>query len=149
MSKAPSEVEKQGSWVEDWRGVLLLIAVPVILVLIVGGVYIDRFDGGFSGNNGDWGTFGDYMGGLLNPLFAYVGLIVLLSTIRLQIKELRNSTEELGHTRAELSNSAKSLKEQSESLKKQNFENTFFQLIKLHNDIVNDIDPTHQRRTLS
>ncbi|MCO1335457.1 putative phage abortive infection protein [Microbulbifer sp. OS29] len=84
-------------------------------------------------SSGVWGAFGDFMGGVLNPIFAFMGLIALLLTISMQSEELNNSTRELR-------NSAEALAEQSKSLEKQNFENTFFQLVRLHNDIVGEIE---------
>ena len=57
----------------------------------------------------------------------------MLWTIALQSKELRFSTQELRH-------SADALRAQNDTLKLQNFEATFFQLLRLHNDIVNGIE---------
>ena len=42
-----------------------------------------------------WGVFGDYIGGILNPIFGFFALIALLYTIHLQSKELAASREEL------------------------------------------------------
>ncbi|AXX89386.1 hypothetical protein CKA55_12525 [Arcobacter suis] len=53
-------------------------------------------------------------------------------TIKLQSKELKNSTEELAK-------SSEALTEQSKSLQLQNFENTFFNMINLHNEIIKNI----------
>jgi hypothetical protein len=87
---------------------------------------------------GKWGTFGDFIGGTLNPLFALFSLFAIIYTIKIQTKELELSREELEATRKELEGSRIAQQEQSESLKLQNkatklqiFENTFFQLINL------------------
>lgn len=37
----------------------------------------------------EWGQFGDYVGGLLNPIFGFSSLLALLYTIRIQSQELR------------------------------------------------------------
>lgn len=48
-----------------------------------------------------WGTFGDYMGGLLNPLVSVLTLFVAISVWRLQKEELERTSNELAQTRQE------------------------------------------------
>lgn len=103
-----------------------------IAVFIVA-LYALKFGGDLSDDPGRWGQFGDYLGGVLNPVFGFLALIALLATFALQVRELRISSREL-------KNSADALTKQNETLTKQNFEATFFQLLRLHNDIVNSID---------
>ncbi|WP_444919991.1 putative phage abortive infection protein [Microbulbifer sp. CnH-101-G] len=133
MKVHANQIDTSPKWRSLIRDFKRLIAISLIIAVCAGLMYAFTFRGGLSTDNGDWGTFGDFMGGVLNPIFGFAGLMALLLTISMQSEELNNSTRELR-------NSAEALKEQGESLKKQNFENTFFQLIKLHNDIVNDID---------
>lgn len=92
------------------------------------------------------GAFGDFFGGMINPLLTFCTFMALLLTIILQQRELKLSREqvtisieELGLTREATEHSAKALSEQAKSLKIQNFENTFFNMINLHNEIVNNI----------
>ena len=87
-----------------------------------------------------FGQFGDFIGGTLNPILAFLSFMALLYTIKIQTDELKLSREELEATREELKGSRIAQQEQSESLKLQNeatrlqiFENTFFQLIDLFN----------------
>ena len=94
----------------------------------------------------DMGAIGDFFGGLLNPVFALIGLFALLATIKIQSKalkisseELVNSRKELELTRGELEKSAIAQQEQSQSIKLQNFENTFFKMIDVYNSIVFDL----------
>lgn len=94
----------------------------------------------------DGGALGDFFGGILNPTFALLGLLALLQTIRIQTKELKtsskaleNSHEELKLTREEAGLSREALQQQSESIRLQNFENTFFKMLDLHNDIVKSL----------
>lgn len=96
---------------------------------------------------GKWGTFGDFIGGTLNPLFALFSLFAIIYTIKIQTKELELSREELEATRKELEGSRIAQQEQSESLKLQNeatklqiFENTFFQLNSLWNQTKSNIE---------
>jgi uncharacterized membrane protein len=48
--------------------------------------YFYNFDyrGDFSPSNGDWGTFGDYVGGILNPILGFLSFCALLVTIWFQ-----------------------------------------------------------------
>ncbi len=77
----------------------------------------------------DRGQFGD-MFGSINALFsgwAFVGVII---AILMQKEELELQREELRETRKEF-------QEQNITLKQQRFENTFFNMLSLHNEIVN------------
>ena len=78
------------------------------------------------------GTLGD-MFGTVNALFSGLAFAGIIFTILLQRKELGYQRKELQETRAEFVI-------QNKTLKIQRFENTFFNLLELHNQIVNDID---------
>ncbi|HSG31294.1 MAG TPA: hypothetical protein VLB82_07070 [Thermodesulfobacteriota bacterium] len=71
--------------------------------------------------------------GRVNPILSFLALVAVLIAIVLQNKELQYSREELRR-------SSQALEEQSESFRVQNFENTFFQMVRLHHDIVGGID---------
>lgn len=64
---------------------------------------------------GDTGQVGDFIGGLLNPIFSFLALLVLLRTTRIQVHELQKTNQVLEHQ--------KSVSE------RQKFENTFFNLV--------------------
>jgi hypothetical protein len=99
------------------------------VAFIVLSVYLLWFWRAPSDDPQHWGQFGDYVGGLLNPTFAFLALLALLATLSLQMRELRHSVQELA-------NSADALAKQNETLRLQTFEGTFFQTLRLHNDIV-------------
>ncbi|MGR9014749.1 MAG: type II toxin-antitoxin system HicB family antitoxin [Gammaproteobacteria bacterium] len=65
-----------------------LVGVVCIIVLIVLGFYFGNFHNGLSKGNGDWGTFGDYFGGILNPVIASFAFYLIAETYKLQKKEL-------------------------------------------------------------
>lgn len=111
----------------------VILATASFLAITVVSFYLYRFDGGFSDSQADWGVFGDFIGGVLNPVFGFLALIALLMTISLQATELRL-------TRKELKNSSEALHSQNETLTLQSFESSFFQMLRLHNDIVNSMD---------
>lgn len=77
------------------------------------------------------GTAGDAFGGL-NTLFSGLAFAGIIVSIALQSKELRD-------TRREMEEQKEQFVIQNESLKLQVFENTFFQLLQLHNEILNTI----------
>jgi hypothetical protein len=104
------------------------------------GFYFWRFHLGLSIEQHVWGQFGDYVGGTLNPLFAFTALLALLYTVKLQSRELRNSAEQL-------TKSAKALEKQNLVLRKQSFEATFFQLLRLYSDVVQELHITRERRS--
>jgi len=71
------------------------------------------------------GSFGDTYG-WLTSLFSGLAFIGLIVAILLQREELQLQRKEISLTRAEMT--------------KQNFEATFFQMLRLHNDIVGSMD---------
>jgi len=109
-----------------------LAIIAVVVAIVAFASYRITFPGSIAQEHVVWGEFGDFIGGVLNPIFAFFAFLALLITIIIQNRELSISS-------AELEKSAKALQEQSDSLRKQNFENTFFQMVRLHNDIVNDM----------
>ncbi len=70
------------------------------------------------------GTFGDFLGGVLNPILTFLTFLGLIVTIVIQQTELRLA-------RSEFANSALALKDQSDTLRIQRFESTFFNLYSL------------------
>jgi Putative phage abortive infection protein len=97
------------------------------LILIVF-LYGNYFTGDITTDHERWGTFGDFVGGALNPVIGLAGLLALLLTVILQTRELQYSRSELELTRGELV-------ESNWHQKKQVFENTLFNLIKVYHDM--------------
>lgn len=106
----------------------ILFIVALVLGVAVTGSYFLVFDGALPDDHAVWGMFGDFVGGTLNPIFALFALAALLYTISLQVHELQAVRKELAQT--------------SETANRQSFEHTFFQMIRLHHDIVARIDVT-------
>ncbi len=65
-----------------------VVAVLLVIGLVVLGFYLYKFHHGFSNVNGDWGTFGDYVGGILNPVIAGFAFYLIAKTYELQKIEL-------------------------------------------------------------
>lgn len=83
-----------------------------------------------------WGLTGDFFGGVLNPAFGFLTVVLLLRTLQQTERSLKQSEEELKLSREEMKRSADALSEQSKDLKQQTFERTFFELLRLYNEIV-------------
>lgn len=113
--------------------------LAVALSLFLGAVifYLFMFGSKLSAEHARWAEFGDFFGGLLNPIFGLAGLIALLYTIILQSKALDQSSTQLSLTREEVEKSTRALVAQNDSMVEQRIDNTFFQLLKTHNEIVN------------
>lgn len=94
------------------------------------------------------GTFGD-MFGTISALFTGLAFAGIIYAILLQRKDLELQRHELSLTREELEGQKNQLQAQNETLTKQTFEGTFFQLIQLHNDIVNSIIVRENEKELS
>jgi hypothetical protein len=68
----------------------------------------------------EWGQFGDYMGGLLNPLFGLISVVLVAATLR----------------------------SQTQAARLQAFENQFFALLDLHSSVVQGIDRKMKDKTI-
>ncbi|MUT69976.1 putative phage abortive infection protein [Stutzerimonas frequens] len=85
-----------------------------------------------------FGEWGDFFGGVLNPILTFLTFMGLLITIVIQQTELRES-------RSELKRSADALAEQAKNLNKQSFESTFFKMLDTHSGIVESIDLSNSK----
>ncbi|MCB0730970.1 MAG: putative phage abortive infection protein [Ignavibacteriae bacterium] len=93
--------------------------------------------------------FGDSFGAV-NALFTGLAFAGVITTVLLQRRELELQRKELKLTTAELAGQKEQFIKQNKTLELQKFENTFFQLISLHNDIVNAViidDIPSQKKT--
>jgi hypothetical protein len=73
----------------------LILTAAVIAIGAVFWLYFTNFTGELSKKNDVWGTFGDFIGGTLNPILSFLALIALLLTIILQSRELEATRDEL------------------------------------------------------
>ena len=128
------KTKKKLPWILISFGLFALFCIVSVFVYYK---YI-FFDFKIDSNVEHFGQFGDFIGGTLNPILAFLSFMALLYTIKIQTDELKLSREELEATREELKGSRIAQQEQSESLKLQNeatklqiFENTFFKFIEM------------------
>lgn len=85
------------------------------------------------------GTFGD-MFGAVNSLFSGAAFATLIYTIWMQHYELALQRRELKMTRKELRGQKKAMEEQSNTFTQQRLEATFFELLKVHGQIIEALD---------
>lgn len=128
MSKSKKSEETETSFL-----IISIIVTIVIISLWIGTYYFLR-----DFPKEDRGTIGD-MFGTINTLFSGLALAGIILTILLQRKELKLQREELSDTRKEFET-------QNETLKLQRFENTFFNLLNQHHQIVNAIDLRYYKK---
>jgi hypothetical protein len=81
---------------------VIVAAAGIALCLVLGVVasYIDTFGIVRSSKRDEWGQFGDYFGGVLNPIFALLGFLGLLWSISTQEREARAAAKELSEQTA-------------------------------------------------
>jgi hypothetical protein len=81
------------------------------------------------------GQFGD-MFGAVNALFSGLAFGGIILTILLQKEELKLQRQELKLQRTEMQETRKEFIEQNKNLRIQRFENTFFNMISIHHELV-------------
>lgn len=141
----------------------IAFALPFILMA----VYFGWFTGylgwfkynhiSFSTDSGDWGTFGDFIGGFLNPIFALIAFYWLTRSIQLQLHELKETRMAFQASSREQAIAATAQTQLVEQQKRatqaqedaskaqqklagiQAFENLFFELLRQKSDITKDI----------
>jgi len=128
------EADEKHTWRLIATGLAGLFAISIIATTAVA-LYINTFNGSLSDTQGDWGTFGDYLGGILNPIVGLVTVYLVLINVIIQRKELRNSVREMRD-----SNDA--LRRQNDAIAEQSFQTTFFNWINSYNNIVSNTEWT-------
>lgn len=132
-----SKVERYLKW--SWFFVILGAVVTVFAICI----YVKTNDEKGFGLN----LLGDFMAGTVASVWSLAGLFFIYVAFLGQKQQLLNqqleimySQLEVKYTRLELAGQKEEMKLQNNTLKQQKFENTFFQLLANHNNIVNSID---------
>lgn len=123
------------AWFFVWIGLAIFFLSPVYF-------FIKNDETGFALN-----MLGDFLGGSVASLWSLAGLFFIYVAFLGQKQQLLNqqlellySQLEVKYTRLELAGQKEELKKQNNTLQQQKFENTFFQLLGLFNNISNSID---------
>ena len=120
MSKSTKSIWKTPiNWFLSGVIVLALVACATVLIF-----YFQKH-GSLGAERADWGTFGDFIGGSLNPILSFLGLIALLATIALQSIELEATRAELTRSANAQESAQRLQEEQAATQVKQQFEGTF------------------------
>lgn len=131
QNDVPEDISEEAVKKMEMRIIISIIGV-IIFIGGIAGMYFYNFHGSLSGNGDTWGTFGDYIGGILNPTIAALALYWLISSIKLQIIELKETNKSLKAT-------VDTTRKQQEQIALQNFESLFFELLKNKSEITKDI----------
>ncbi len=115
-----------------WR-TLIYAGLAVLSIWLLSWILIDVFI-----IDSDRGTFGDKFGAV-NALFSGLAFAGLIVTLLYQKEELKLQREELAQTRDELKGQREEFEEQNKTMKRQRFENTFFNMLSLQQEIVANI----------
>lgn len=93
------------------------------------------------------GPFGDFFAGTTVPTLTFISFLAIVITLKMQKEQLEMQGKQLEMQNEELRNSIEEMKAtrkefvlQNQTLSIQRFENTFFQMLNLHNDIVNSLN---------
>lgn len=122
---------------------LLTAGLIVFIVWILSWVLIDNL----ISSPTDRGTFGDKFGAV-NALFSGLAFAGLIVTLLYQKEELKLQREELAETRKELNAQRLEFQEQNKTLHRQRFENTFFNMLSLQQEIVANLSYDYYANTL-
>lgn len=107
-----------------WKGILSTVAISALILFLVSIARIAFFalhnstpksSDEITTSIGELGTFGDFFGGVTNPIIGLVGFIALAITISLQIKQNKASL-------------------------KDSFDNSFFNMVNLQSNIISSLN---------
>lgn len=108
----------------------------MLIIMITIGIVATVFIFHFSENCNQAGTIGDTLSGVFTSLAFICAIIAII----LQSNELSLQREELKQTRKELEGQKEQFQIQNQTLKRQQFENTFFNMLKTQNNITYNLE---------
>lgn len=100
------------------KTLLVMTLIALLIIIGVAGRYISIFSANVLADQEKWGQFGDYFGGVLNPILSFFALLGLLLNLRAQ------------HAESKLS---------ADRYVEQIFESRFFQMLSLSHSAVSAI----------
>lgn len=143
-------------WIKKQTKLKIDLCKITVLIIIVGGIgyllfllldrlYFPYFESVISFDNGkialisqpneganligDWGTFGDFIGGTLNPILTFISICLILYTVYQNKKALDFNSEELNLSRIAHQESASAQDELQKITRLQQVDNLFLNLI--------------------
>lgn len=73
------------------KGLFFASVVALSVIVIVAGRYISEFSFNVLADQEKWGQFGDYFGGVLNPVLSFFAFLAILYTLRNQVESNEES----------------------------------------------------------
>lgn len=132
---------------------IVLIAVAVLAglaVFSVAIVYSYHFGSHFSQDIMDWDHFGTYFGGTLGPILGFISLLGVLVTVYMQSDLVKGTRQQVQIAKDVAVINREGMSKQAVLLRQQSFESTFFQLIRLREDLITNIQvPVTAPNTIS
>ncbi len=141
------------SILEKWIfGIAMAFAGSGLLIFIIA-IYLfqhnEPFNYGSSINSNKFGDLGSFISGAVGVIWSFVSVLLFYLALRLQRSDLKMQREELvlqreelaltreemALTRQEIEGQKHQMEKQNETLTLQQFENTFFQLLNVHNSM--------------
>ena len=95
MSEGKHLVEDENTTLDKIIKYFPYVAIPIAILMLA--TYFGNFHGDF-GDQSDFGAFGDFFGGILNPMPTFLTILLLLRQLRLQRSELNATAKELRAT---------------------------------------------------
>lgn len=135
---------------EKTAKILTWVSLILLLISIFIFIVFSEWEFSFIIDEAIIGQFGDFVGGVIGCIIAFIGIILYYEALKAQredikisrelleteinafnqqVKEFKLQTEELSETR-------KIYEEQNKTMKRQRFENTFFNMLSLQQEIV-------------
>ncbi len=111
------------------KGLIWVTIIASLGLCIVVCSYFMKFTGVLSSNQSDWGVFGDFIGGTLNPIFSFLSLLAILFTINLQVQELEATRTELKQSRIAQEKQSENFGRQLDGLDKKNRRDLTFHML--------------------
>ena len=68
---------------------LAAVSIAIVFIIAVVAMYTSTFGTSRSFDHAAWGSFGDYFGGILNPVFALCAFLGVLWSLDMQAKQLQ------------------------------------------------------------
>lgn len=117
------------------------VVAAILALLVVFGAYTINFHNlSISDDSATWGTFGDFIGGVLNPIFGFITIMILLYTMSLQTDELRNSVKALNDQQNEFKESKQIAIIQNKQLEeKKQFDNLLVFIKLAHSEVMREL----------
>lgn len=73
---------------KDYKKLILISTLVLYVMCFTGSLFVSQFySSELSYNTEKWGQFGDYLGGVLNPILSFITILLLLWNIYTQNQE--------------------------------------------------------------